>query len=599
MMAPFCHLVWLPLVLAVSGAVPAAAPDDLPLPAEQAIYLPDNPGEDIGLPLGATTAYALGRSLQQQGQTEAALVYLNRAYALAPDTPRIAMAYAYSLVEAGFVGDAARIYGDLVAASPDSVNRRRHYAVLLAQAGRPRASLAEVEELRRRGEDDPALIKLQADLLGQLDRGDEAVAVYRDASRRDPEETEDYTLAAGALLQRHERYAEMADVLREGLESNPTSLPMRVALIRYLLHANDLAAVKTEASSGDAARLRAGTSDRPECTLELADQLARRGDYAGAAEVLQAVRETGIRDRDTEARLARYLLGLGQVEDALAVLPEAATAWPDDAEIRYLWGRGQELQDNVDDALEHVREAIELDPTVPVYRISLLRLLVLKRPDALAADDPSPEQDRLQREARDNAAQAAATLHPQDADGHMILGYTYRTLGDYERACRHFHLAGEVNENRVAALLELGFCLQEAGRIDEARQTLVSLQAEFPDDPEVANSCGYFLAEIGEDLEHAETLIRQALRSDPENGAYLDSLGWVLYKRGEYTQAFDWLVAASNARPDDPIVLEHLGLVLKALDRRAEAADVLRRALAAGGDEAQLGPVIEELERGR
>jgi Flp pilus assembly protein TadD len=178
----------------------------------------------------------------------------------------------------------------------------------------------------------------------------------------------------------------------------------------------------------------------------------------------------------------------------------------------------------------------------------------------------------------------------------MILGYTYRTLGDLDRACRHFQLAGEVNEMRVGALLELGFCQQEAGRLGEARKTLHNLQREFPDDPEVANSYGYLLAELGEDLDRAEQLVRLALAADPENGAYLDSLGWVFYQRGEYDQAFDWLVRAANARPDDPVILEHLGRALIKQGQTEEALDVLRRSLAAGGDAAVLQDLIRELE---
>ncbi|HOX26306.1 MAG TPA: tetratricopeptide repeat protein [Candidatus Krumholzibacteria bacterium] len=590
---------WFIAIIALAAGVAASTPDDLPLPSDQVMNLPDNPGEDIGLPLGATSAYAIGRSLQQQGETEASLVYLNRAYQLAPGSPRIATAFAQSLVEAGFVADAARIYRDLVAAAPDSIAQRRQYALLLAQAGRPQASLEQVEELHRRGEADPGLVKLQADLLEELDRVDDAIRVYEEASRRDPERTEEYTLAAGALLQQHGRFAEMAERLQAGLRSEPTSRPMRVALIRYLVHAGDLTAARAEAASGDDARRAGGITDRPECTLELADQLARSGDFANAAAVLQAVHDSGLRDRGAEAQLARYLLGLGQVEAALALLPDAAGRWPQDGELRYLWGRAAELQDDPEGALLHLREATEREPTLATYRIALLRLLVLHEREALAADSPTPGQEILQREARDHAREAALTVNPQDAEGHLILGYVYRALGDLEEACRHYRLAGEVAEHRVAALLEVGFCLHDAGRNDEARQVLVDLQAEFPDDPEVANSCGYFLAEIGEDLAKAETMIRQALRTDPENGAYLDSLGWVLYKRGEFAQAFDWLVAATNQRPEDPVILEHLGLALRELGRRAEALDVLRRALANGGDAPRLTAFIEELERVR
>ena len=595
-----CLTLLAPLLLLSASAISApSTPDDLPLPADQVMYLPDTSGEDIGLPLGATSAYSIGRSLQRRGETEAALVYLHRANRLAPGSPRIAKAYAQCLVDAGFVNDAARIFGELVGAAPDSLDQRRKYALILAQAGRPRLALQQVQELKQRGVSEPMLTKLEADLLGQLGRVDEAIAVYHEARREDPDRTEEYILAAGALLQRNERFDEMAELLRDGLEVEPTSQPMRLSLIRYLVHAKEVDEARREATAGDAARREAQLSSRPDCTLELSELLARRGDFASAVSILEDAREEGIRDRELETLLARYLLGLGNVEAALSVLPDAADHWPQDGSIRYLWGRALEIQNDIDGALGQLRIAVELEPAMALYRISLLRLLVISRPGDLGAADPTPAQAALQEEARGHAAKAAVTVHPQDAEGHMILGYVYRSLGNLDRACRHFQLAGEVNENRVGALLELGFCQQEAGRLSEARKTLHNLQVEFPDDPEVANSYGYLLAEMSEDLDRAEKLVRQALATDPENGAYLDSLGWVFFQRGEYTEAFEFLVQAANARPDDPVILEHLGRTLGKQGQADQAIDVLRRSLAAGGDQARLQTLIGELEDAR
>jgi len=582
-----------------SSAQATTPPEELPLPADRVMLLPDNPGQDIGLPLGATKAYALGRSLQRQGQTEAALQYLNRAYRLAPGAPPIARAYAQSLVEAGFVGDAARVYADLVKADPDNTEDRRHYAMLLAQSGRPRSALEAVREVRDRDDSDPRLIKLEADLLGELGRVDEAIAVYREARRSDPERAEDYTLAAGSLLQTHERYDEMAALLREGLTEDAGSLPMRLALVRYLLHERRLNEARVEAANGDQARRAAGVSTRPEASLELADMLARRGDYTGAAEVLTGVRERGFRDREAEAQLARYRLGLGEVDAALTLLPEAAARWDQDAELRYLWGRALEMKDDIAGARRRLAESVELAPSMAVYRVGLLRLLVLHEREALAAQDPTAEQAELQEFAREHLRKAAVTVHPKDADGHMIIAYAFRALGELDRACRHFQMAAEVHDNRVGALLELAFCQQEAGRVSEARKTLANLSHEFPDDPEVANSYGYFLAEVGEDLELAEKLVRRALAADPDNGAYLDSLGWVYFQQGEYQEAFDWLVRAANERPEDPVILEHLGRSLARLGETERAREVLERALAAGGDPEVLRPIIAELPGGR
>ena len=58
----------------------------------------------------------------------------------------------------------------------------------------------------------------------------------------------------------------------------------------------------------------------------------------------------------------------------------------------------------------------------------------------------------------------------------------------------------------------------------------------------------------------------------------------------------DYLIQAVNKLPEDPVILEHLGMVLKAQDKDLEALDVLRRALALGGDRERLQGVIADLE---
>jgi tetratricopeptide (TPR) repeat protein len=575
------------------GAAPRG--DELPPPVDEVRFLPDSTGEDIGLPLGATATYALGRSLYQQGDVESALIYLNRAYRLAPGSWRISEAFAQALQQGGYFVDAARIYGDLVAVAPDSLAQRRQYAVLLAQSGRAASALAQLAELRRRGGAGPEIVKLEADMLGQLGRIEDALAAYREAAAQDPENREGYLLASAVLLQRHERHAEMAALLREGLQQMPASRLLRSLLLRYLVTHGQIREAINEAAVGDAARLVAGATLQPDCSLELAEILARRDDLKTASAVLTDLLADGHRDADLEAQLARYQLGLNEPAAAAATMEVAVGRWPAVADLHFLLGRARELTGDIDGALAAVRTAGELAPGQAGYHVALLRLLVLHRADALAPAATEGEAAAIRREATSRAARAAGLLQPQDYEGHLILGYTYRNLGDLELACRHFHLAGGAAETKVSATLELSVCLQEMGRTEEAQAVLRTLQAEYPDDPEVANNLGYLLAELGQDLQLAEQLVRQAMRSDPENAAYLDSLGWVFYQRGEYAEAFEWLVAAVNQRPDDPLILEHLGLTLKNLGRFAEATDMLRRARQRGGDPERLDALLEEL----
>ena len=65
-------------------------------------------------------------------------------------------------------------------------------------------------------------------------------------------------------------------------------------------------------------------------------------------------------------------------------------------------------------------------------------------------------------------------------------------------------------------------------------------------------------AEDGKNLDEALTLVRRALEIDPENGAYLDSMGWVYYQRGDYEKARSFLEKALQF-VEDPVIYDHLG----------------------------------------
>ena len=69
-------------------------------------------------------------------------------------------------------------------------------------------------------------------------------------------------------------------------------------------------------------------------------------------------------------------------------------------------------------------------------------------------------------------------------------------------------------------------------------------------------------------------------------------MGWVMYRNGRYEESFDYLIQAVNVLPDDPVILEHLGVVLMNLEQNAEALDVLERALNLGGDPERIGALI-------
>ncbi|UCG34313.1 MAG: tetratricopeptide repeat protein [Phycisphaerales bacterium] len=112
------------------------------------------------------------------------------------------------------------------------------------------------------------------------------------------------------------------------------------------------------------------------------------------------------------------------------------------------------------------------------------------------------------------------------------------------------------------------------------------------------NDLGYMWADQGKNLKEAERMIREAVSSAPRQAAYLDSLGWVRYKRGDLQGAVKWLEWAAQARlPRDAIILDHLGDAYWRQRRREEAVAAWREAVDLLEVEAARGDQTPEEQR--
>jgi Tfp pilus assembly protein PilF len=104
---------------------------------------------------------------------------------------------------------------------------------------------------------------------------------------------------------------------------------------------------------------------------------------------------------------------------------------------------------------------------------------------------------------------------------------------------------------------------------------LESFLEKNPEDAHANNDLGYLYAEQGKNLEKAEVMIRKALQEEAENSAYLDSLGWVLFKRGKVKEAVEPLEKAvqklSEVSSSDATIFEHLGDVYFQLKENGKA----------------------------
>ena len=130
---------------------------------------------------------------------------------------------------------------------------------------------------------------------------------------------------------------------------------------------------------------------------------------------------------------------------------------------------------------------------------------------------------------------------------------------------------------------DLSILAEKAGRRADMERLLRQIIARSPDYQHALNALGYALADRGERLQEAKTLIERALQLAPEDPFITDSLGWVEFRLGNKQQALNLLQRAFTNQ-QDPEIAAHLGEVLWTLGQRDRAIDTWRQGLSADKD---------------
>ncbi len=158
---------------------------------------------------------------------------------------------------------------------------------------------------------------------------------------------------------------------------------------------------------------------------------------------------------------------------------------------------------------------------------------------------------------------------------------TQAAVATFEEALHEGEASGqEVVSDRF--YFEYGAAAEQAGLYDKAAELFKrSIELDPADAAQACNYLGFMWADQNRNLDEAEKYIRRALAAEPENGAYLDSLGWLHYRQGNYEQALAELLSASAAiKEGDPVVFEHIGDTYAALGQTGKAIEFWQKSLA-------------------
>ena len=176
-------------------------------------------------------------------------------------------------------------------------------------------------------------------------------------------------------------------------------------------------------------------------------------------------------------------------------------------------------------------------------------------------------------EARERLAQLRVVAPDRAVDLYLAEAELLRRHGTPEDVRQLYDAALKAHPNQVELLYSRALLAAEQGRVADAEAGFKRVLAKEPDHADALNALGYTLTDATDRHKEALGYVTRALKLKPDSPAFLDSMGWVQYRMGNYTVALDYLRRAF-ARLKDGEVAAHLGEVLWVTGDREEAQRV-------------------------
>jgi tetratricopeptide (TPR) repeat protein len=436
----------------------------------------------------------------------------------------LAMLYADS-------GDNQRAIDKLKAATDKQPNART-LAALAEAFERVRDFKNAAATLKRAVALDPDNTRLEAGLAQDLlfsDQFDEALPLYQELAEDDPREAE-YQLRIAQIYRAKRDLGQARQTLNKAKQIDRGNMDLiyeDVNLLEAEGKAGDaIAALKSLIDSTARRTYTAGQSANRAQLLERLGTLYRND--AQYPQAIEALRQAGSLDPDSGARISVLIIdAYRQAHDLVNAQKEADQAlkkYPDERMV--LVTHAETLGDlgRIDEAVAEIKASAKGGPLERELYLVIAQIYEKGKRWA----DMGKSLD---------AAEKLCKTEEQKSSIYFMRGAMYERQKKFDQAEAEFRKVIQMNGKDANAL----------------------------------NYLGYMLADRGVRLEEAQGLIQRALELDPQNAAYLDSMGWVYFRQGKLEQAEQLLTQAIDRMGNDPTVHDHLGDVYLKLGKTREA----------------------------
>lgn len=458
----------------------------------------------------------LARLYQIKGDRDKATEIYKKFLGIEPGSEEGVTALAKLHMDAGNYKEAADLLETFVKERPDSDTALQTLGEVYSELQDYSKAADAYGRASELDPDDIEIKKAQAQALFLADKFDEAVKRYEEIAKAEPEDGL-ALLRLGQIYRRQMKYDLARQNLQKAAEAFPDSIEVQFNLVML---------------------------DRDEGRLE--DALKKAND------ILKKTEKSNGRYSEAEKQNRRiFLINQGILNQTLGNYDAAVRTF---LEVKSLTNEKDGRVDGL--IIETYRNAKNLDKALQHSEQALAenadnRQLKMVHADLIA------EKGRLDEGIK--ALQQMQKGNPDDLEIFATMVGVYQRAKKYDQAQNILTTATQRFPNEEQVHFLQGSLYEKQKKYEDAEKAFRKALDLQKDDPAVLNYLGYMYAMRGIKLDEAETMVQKAVQTDPTNGAYLDSLGWVYYKQNRLDRAEEYLKKASIFVNNDPDIHDHLG----------------------------------------
>lgn len=467
---------------------------------------------------------------------------------------------------------ALKEYQTALKVDPKSREVKSRLAALYFALGDLTQAVQYADEVGEGTGQDPQLLTHMAGILASAGKPERALEFLDKAIESDPERGESY-FPKGLILLNQKRIAEAEQAVKKGLQYTTDSPIGYYYLGRISIEAGNTeqaitnfdraiavnqafepaylaqASVYESRQEKDKAitilkkYLQQVNPRNKEIRQHLIQLYVVTKDYAGGLSELEKLLEDNPGDLDAQLRMALIYGEKKEFSKAISQLTEILKYKPAELKVRDYLGYLYEETKDYPKAMETYRYNIHLDPKFAdsYVHLGVLHYRLKQFPEAVTQLDE------------------AVRLTPKQPEPYIVLGLAHFQSEQFEKASRAFEEGIRNNPKNADLHFNLGTAYDKLNRFDEVERAMEAALSIDPHHSDALNYLGYSYAERGIKIEQALSLTKRAVALKPENGYYVDSLGWAFYKSGMLAEALTEIKKAVALVGDDPVIYEHLG----------------------------------------